>query len=177
VVISNCSNNYGPYQLPEKLIPLTILNSLEGHALPVYGDGRNVRDWLFVQDHVKALVAVAERGRVGETYLIGSETGLSNIDVVRAICNAVDACVPDSQSAPRADLIEFVEDRPGHDRRYAVNTSKIREELGWRPTTPFDSGLLQTVEWYLENRAWWAPLRNRVTAGERLGKLHKVSSR
>ncbi len=154
VLTTNCSNNYGPFQFPEKLIPLMILNALEGRPLPVYGDGKNVRDWLFVEDHCAAIRAVLERGRVGETYNIGGNSERANLDVVTAICDLVDEMRPPAGSAPRRQLIKFVEDRPGHDRRYAIDASKIRRELGWRPAEKFESGLRKTVGWYLENSDW-----------------------
>ena len=159
VLTTNCSNNYGPFQFPEKLIPLMILNALEGRPLPVYGDGKNVRDWLFVEDHCAAIRAVLERGRVGETYNIGGSSERANIDVVTAICDLVDEMRPQSGGAPRRQLIRFVEDRPGHDRRYAIDASKITGELGWRPAEKFESGLRKTVAWYLENSEWVASVR------------------
>jgi dTDP-glucose 4,6-dehydratase len=167
VVISNCSNNYGPYHFPEKLVPLMILNALEGKPLPVYGDGSNVRDWLYVEDHVRALHLILTRGRPGEKYNVGGRNERTNLAVLEAICDAVDRLVPASDSRRR--LITFVPDRPGHDRRYAIDATKLERELGWRPQEEFDSGLAKTVRWYLENRAWWEPLRKRVYGGERLG--------
>jgi dTDP-glucose 4,6-dehydratase len=169
-VVTNCSNNYGPYHFPEKLIPLTILNALEGKPLPVYGRGDNVRDWLFVDDHAGALILAAEEGRPGETYAIGGHNERSNIDVVRAICALVDELAPDSTIGPRKDLITFVADRPGHDLRYAIDASKIERDLGWRPAETFESGLRKTVEWYLANRDWWERVRSGVYSGERLGQ-------
>jgi dTDP-glucose 4,6-dehydratase len=169
VVITNCSNNYGPWQFPEKLIPLTIANALEGKALPVYGAGDNVRDWLFVEDHARALRLVLERGRIGTTYNIGGEAERRNIDVVRAICALVDRMAPPLPSGPRENLITFVADRPGHDQRYAMDATRIRSELGWRPSESFESGLEATVRWYLGHREWWQRLRERVYGGERLG--------
>ncbi|MEP7221283.1 MAG: dTDP-glucose 4,6-dehydratase [Novosphingobium sp.] len=166
VIVSNCSNNYGPRQFPEKLIPLTVLNALEGLPLPVYGAGQNVRDWLHVDDHVAALCLIAERGRVGETYNVGGGNERRNIDVVRAICAVLDRLVP--AEGPHADLITFVPDRPGHDARYAIDARKLEGELGWRASHGFDSGLEQTVRWYLDNAWWWQPLRARYR-GERLG--------
>jgi len=168
-IVSNCSNNYGPYHFPEKLIPLTILNALEGKPLPVYGTGANVRDWLFVEDHARALRAVAEKGRPGETYLIGGRAERTNLDVVHAICDLLDARgkLPDGKA--RRELVNFVADRPGHDRRYAIDPSKIERELGWKPRETFESGLARTVAWFLENEDWWRPLRERY-AGERLGR-------
>ena len=154
VLTTNCSNNYGPYQFPEKLIPLMILNALEGKPLPVYGDGANVRDWLFVNDHCSAIRAVLERGRVGETYNIGGNSERKNLDVVQTICDLVDEMRPSSEMGSRRKLIAFVKDRPGHDRRYAIDASKIERELGWEPAENFVDGLRRTVGWYLENMAW-----------------------
>jgi dTDP-glucose 4,6-dehydratase len=154
VLTTNCSNNYGPYQFPEKLIPLMILNALEGKSLPVYGDGQNVRDWLFVEDHCEAIRTVLERGRVGETYNIGGNSECKNIDVVTAICDLVDEMWPAAGMGPRRRLITFVADRPGHDRRYAIDAGKIERELGWRPAEGFQGGLRKTVAWYLKNGAW-----------------------
>lgn len=166
VVVSNCSNNYGPYHFPEKLIPLTILNALAGRPLPVYGKGDNVRDWLYVDDHARALDLIIERGVPGETYNVGGRNERQNIDVVRRICAVLDALVPADR--PREDLIEFVTDRPGHDARYAIDASKLENELGWRAQENFDSGIEKTVRWYLENDWWWQPLRDHYD-GERLG--------
>jgi dTDP-glucose 4,6-dehydratase len=167
VLIANCSNNYGPFHFPEKLIPLTILNGMEDRKLPVYGDGTNVRDWLHVEDNARALYAILTRGRIGERYNVGSRNGRSNIEVVRAICTLLDAAFPHK---PRHDaLIEFVQDRPGHDRRYAMDIAKLESELGWQPKHDFDSGLAQTVRWFIDNDWWWRPLRERVYGGERLG--------
>ena len=156
---TNCSNNYGPYQFPEKLIPLMILNALAGQPLPVYGRGENVRDWLHVEDHVDALLRVLDSGRIGETYSIGGDAERRNVDVVRAVCRTLDELVPDS-AGPRERLITFVADRPGHDLRYAIDATKIREELGWRPTHSFERGLRETVRWYLDNRPWWERVRS-----------------
>lgn len=167
-VMSNCSNNYGPYHFPEKLIPLVILNALEGLPLPVYGTGENVRDWLFVDDHAEALATIATRGRLGESYNVGGASERRNIDVVRAICVALDASVPSDRIGPREDLIRFVSDRPGHDARYAIDFSKLNRELGWHPRETFDTGIEKTVQWYLANRHWWEPLRG-AYAGQRLG--------
>lgn len=168
-LVTNCSNNYGPYQFPEKLIPLTILNGLEGKALPVYGRGENVRDWLHVEDHVAALAAVAAEGVPGETYCIGGASERRNIDVVRAVCALLDATAPDAAIGPREELIAFVADRPGHDARYAIDGGRIAEALGWRPRRSFEAGLAETVRWYLDNRAWWERVRSGVYRGERLG--------
>lgn len=168
IVVSNCSNNYGPYHFPEKLIPLTILNALGGERLPVYGKGENIRDWLYVEDHARALDLIIERGRVGETYNVGGRNEQRNIDVVRRICSVLDELVPANR--PREELIEFVTDRPGHDARYAIDASKLESELGWRAQENFESGIEKTVRWYLENEWWWRPLRGRYS-GERLGLL------
>jgi dTDP-glucose 4,6-dehydratase len=154
VLTTNCSNNYGPFQFPEKLIPLVILNALEEKTLPVYGDGQNVRDWLFVGDHCAAIRTVLSRGRLGETYNIGGNSERANLDVVTEICRLLDELRPSPAVASRKELIRFVPDRPGHDRRYAIDASKIQRELGWKPTVTFEEGLRQTVEWYLENSAW-----------------------
>ena len=167
VVTTNCSNNYGPYHFPEKLIPLMILNALEGKPLPVYGAGTNVRDWLYVEDHARALWAVVTRGRVGEVYNIGGEAERTNIDVVKRICDLMDALAPSDRS--HHQLITYVADRPGHDARYAMDISKIRRELGWTPQETFEGGLRRTVEWYLANRPWWQKIRDRKYAGQRLG--------
>jgi dTDP-glucose 4,6-dehydratase len=154
VTLSNCSNNYGPFQFPEKLIPLMILNSLEGKPLPVYGDGRNVRDWLYVEDHCSGIWQVLQTGAVGETYNIGGGTPMENIDVVHTLCDIVDELQPDASGRRRRDQITFVKDRPGHDRRYAIDFSKIRNHLGWEPVESFASGMQKTVRWYLENETW-----------------------
>jgi dTDP-glucose 4,6-dehydratase len=168
-IITNCSNNYGPYQFPEKLVPLTIINAVQGRPLPVYGRGENVRDWLFVEDHVEALLVVLARGLVGEVYAIGGQAEKRNLDVVRAICKLVDELRPDAMVGSRESLIRFVADRPGHDLRYAVDASKIRGELGWSPKETFESGLRKTVEWYLQNDSWWQRVQSGAYRGERLG--------
>ena len=173
IVVSNCSNNYGPYHFPEKLIPLTILNALAGERLPVYGKGENVRDWLYVEDHARALDVIAERGRVGETYNVGGRNERRNIDVVRRICTVLDELIPANRS--REEQIEFVTDRPGHDARYAIDATKLENELGWRAQEDFDSGIEKTVQWYLDNEWWWRPLRDRYS-GERLGLLNAGKS-
>lgn len=169
VLITNCSNNYGPYHFPEKLIPLMILNALEGKPLPVYGAGENVRDWLFVEDHAEALLHVAKHGAPGEGYNVGGRSERRNIDVVEAICDLVDECVPLSEGRRRRELIAFVPDRPGHDLRYAIDSSKIERELGWRSRVTFEDGLRRTVAWYLTNRPWWEAIRSGAYRGERLG--------
>ncbi len=169
-MISNCSNNYGPYHFPEKLIPLIILNALEGVRLPVYGDGQNRRDWLHVEDHARALRLIIERGRPGETYAIGGRSERANLQVVEMICDLLDQQAPGDTS--RRELIAFVADRPGHDRRYAIDASKIQSELGWRPQETFEAGLEKTVRWFLERRDWWEPLRLKYR-GQRLGLAEK----
>ncbi len=169
VVLSNSSNNYGPYQFPEKLIPLVILHALQGKPLPVYGRGENVRDWLYVEDHARALLLIAERGADGESYNVGASGERKNLEVVRAICAILDQIAPDKNIGAREKLIQFVVDRPGHDLRYAIEAAKIRRELGWSPRESFETGLAKTVAWYLDNRAWWEPIRARVYGGERLG--------
>jgi dTDP-glucose 4,6-dehydratase len=156
ILITNCSNNYGPYHFPEKLIPLVIINALHGKALPVYGNGQQVRDWLFVEDHARALLRVLKEGAAGETYNIGGHNERTNLEVVKAICKLLDELAP--RAAPHSDLIEFVTDRPGHDLRYAIDASKIERELGWVPDETFESGLRKTVEWYLASKDWWGPL-------------------
>ncbi len=168
-LISNCSNNYGPYQFPEKLIPLMILNARDGKALPVYGDGRNVRDWLYVDDHVRALYLILQRGRLGEKYNVGGRNEQANIDVVHMVCDLLDAYVPGPQR--RRELVTFVTDRPGHDRRYAIDATKLETELGWRAQETFKTGLDKTIRWYLDNENWWAPLRGGRYGGQRLGLL------
>jgi dTDP-glucose 4,6-dehydratase len=167
VVISNCSNNYGPFHFPEKLIPLVILNALEGRPLPVYGDGSNIRDWLYVEDHARALWTVVRHGRPGEKYNVGGRNERTNLSVVQTICDVLDGLVPAQRS--RRELITFVTDRPGHDHRYAIDASKLEAELGWRAQENFETGIRRTVRWYLENDWWWRPLREKVYAGERLG--------
>jgi dTDP-glucose 4,6-dehydratase len=169
VMVSNSSNNYGPYHFPEKLIPLIILNALEEKPLPVYGDGSNVRDWLHVEDHAHALHSILANGRPGQKYNVGGRNERSNLAVVETICDLLDGLVP--LGAPRRRLITFVPDRPGHDHRYAINPEKLERELGWRANHGFDTGLAATVRWYLDNRAWWEPLRKSVYAGERLGLI------
>lgn len=168
-LVTNCSNNYGPYQFPEKLIPLTIMSALAGKPLPVYGKGENVRDWLFVDDHARALITVLEQGAIGETYNIGGHSERQNIDVVRTICSLIDDRCPSSPNRPHASLITFVADRPGHDLRYAIDGSKIQRLLGWKPIESFESGLSQTVNWYLSNADWCTQAIANRYSGERLG--------
>ncbi|WP_027174263.1 dTDP-glucose 4,6-dehydratase [Methylobacterium sp. 10] len=167
VLVTNCSNNYGPRHFPEKLIPLMILNALEGRPLPVYGDGLNERDWIHVEDHARGLVAVLERGRLGETYLLGGRSVRNNLAVVKALCAAFDRLRP--EHGPHERLISFVADRPGHDRRYAIDPGKAEREIGWTPTKSFEDALEETVRWYLDNEAWWRPIREGRYTGERLG--------
>ncbi len=174
VVISNCSNNYGPFQFPEKLIPLITLNAMEGKPLPVYGKGDNVRDWLYVEDHARALLLIARKGALGETYVVGGRNERTNLHVVQTICEILDRLLPGAN--PRCDQITFVNDRPGHDHRYAIDASRLESELGWKAAATFETGLEQTVLWYLNNREWWQPLRKSVYAGERLGLLNKTDS-
>lgn len=173
IIITNCSNNYGPHQFPEKLIPLTILNALEGKPLPVYGKGENVRDWLYVDDHVSALWLVLQKGIVGETYNIGGQSEKRNIEVVRSICRIMDEFLPKSQHTPHERLINFVPDRPGHDFRYAIDIYKIQQKLGWKPQETFDSGLRKTIRWYLNNTQWCQRVRDGSYKGERLGLLNQ----
>ncbi len=168
VVISNCSNNYGPFQFPEKLIPLMTLNALQRQPLPVYGRGLNVRDWLYVEDHARALLTIITRGAVGETYNVGGNNEMRNIDVVEAVCDLVDEMAPEPRAGSRRSLITFVEDRPGHDQRYAIDASKLTRDLGWAPSETFGTGLRKTVAWYLANREWWEKMRQRYD-GRRLG--------
>lgn len=170
VLLSNCSNNYGPYHFPEKLIPLVILNAMEGKPLPVYGKGENVRDWLFVEDHARALHRILTAGTVGESYNVGGNQERTNLQVVEAICDALDRRMPLEDGRSRRSLITFVTDRPGHDRRYAIDASKIKHALGWEPEEDFESGLQKTVDWYLNNSWWWEPIRSGTYSGERLGK-------
>ena len=167
ILITNCSNNYGPYHFPEKLIPLIILNALDGKPLPIYGKGDNVRDWLYVNDHAKALITVAENGKIGQTYNIGGRNEYTNLQVVKIICKHLDILKPKKNSF--LEQIIFVEDRPGHDLRYAIDATKIENELGWKAEENFETGILKTINWYLENEWWWKPLRKNYS-GERLGK-------
>ena len=167
VVLTNCSNNYGPYHFPEKLVPVIILNALAGKPLPIYGDGSNVRDWLYVEDHADALLTVLARGETGRTYNIGGENERTNLQLVQTLCGILDDLRP--KDTPYADLITYVTDRPGHDARYAIDPTRIREELGWRPSVTVEEGLRRTVQWYLDNEAWWHPLQQRAGVGTRLG--------
>lgn len=169
ILVTNCSNNYGPYHFPEKLIPLMIIRALNGDSLPVYGDGKNVRDWLYVEDHARALQMVFENGRIGETYNVGGAAERTNIEVVRTICAVLDRLRPRADGAAYAEQITFVTDRPGHDQRYAIDASKIMEELDWAPTVSFEQGIEKTVRWYLENQAWWRDILDARYATERLG--------
>ena len=169
VLLSNCSNNYGPYHFPEKLIPLIILNALDGKQLPIYGKGDNIRDWLFVEDHAKALWLINQKGVPGETYNIGGRNERTNLQVVQTVCRILDELRPKHQGRYE-DQIVFVADRPGHDRRYAIDADKLRNHLGWQPEENFDTGIRRTVQWYLDNAWWWQPIRERKYAGERLGQ-------
>jgi dTDP-glucose 4,6-dehydratase len=165
--VSNCSNNYGPYQFPEKLIPLIVLNALHGQPLPVYGDGANIRDWLYVEDHARALDLILKKGVPGQTYNVGGRNERRNIDVVKQVCACLDVLRASEQ--PHNRLISYVTDRPGHDRRYAIDATKIENELGWRAEETFETGIEKTVNWYFERADWWKPLRDNVYRGERLG--------
>jgi len=167
VVLTNCSNNYGPYHFPEKLIPVVILNALHGKPIPIYGNGSNVRDWLYVEDHAEALLLVVRKGEIGRSYNIGGENELSNLELVRAICGILDRLLPKTNSY--AEQITFVAERPGHDMRYAIDPTRIREELGWRPSVTVEEGLERTVRWYLVNESWWRALLERDGVGHRLG--------
>lgn len=174
VVLSNCSNNYGPFHFPEKLIPLVILNALDEKPLPIYGKGENVRDWLFVEDHARALAIIATKGANGESYNVGGNSERTNLAVVQSICAILDAKRP-RRKGSYGDLITYVTDRPGHDRRYAIDASKIRRELGWEPQESFESGLARTIDWYLANEWWWGPIRREKYAGQRLGDAPKAA--
>jgi len=169
VLVTNCSNNYGPYQFPEKLIPVCILKILSGQQIPVYGKGENVRDWLYVEDHVEALVRVVQQGSVGETYNVGGNNERSNIELVHLLCELMDELAPATSGKPHHELITFVADRPGHDLRYAIDATKIKRELSWTPSEDFQSGFRKTVVWYLENRAWWGPLLGEGQSPKRIG--------
>ncbi len=177
VVLSNCSNNYGPCHFPEKLIPLTILNALEERPLPIYGKGANVRDWLYVEDHARALVTIATRGRIGESYNVGGNAERTNLEIVEAICAILDRVRPRAGGKPHRELIEFVPDRPGHDLRYAIDATKIAEELDWRPQETLATGLEKTVAWYLANEPWWRPIRDKHYSGARLGLAQPAAPR
>jgi len=174
VMITNCSNNYGPYQFPEKLIPLMLINALEGERLPVYGDGQQRRDWLFVGDHCQAIQQVLRAGQPGRVYNIGGNAEMSNLEVVHLLCDLLDERVPGKRS--RRDLIDFVQDRPGHDRRYAIDASRIQTELGWSPSVDFSGGLARTVDWYLAERDWWQRIRDKRYRSERLGVVRKTET-
>jgi len=174
VVLSNCSNNYGPFHFPEKLIPLVILNALDEKPLPIYGKGENVRDWLYVEDHARALATIATRGVNGESYNVGGNSERTNLAVVETICDILDGKRPRRKGSYR-DLITYVTDRPGHDRRYAIDASKIKRELGWEPQETFDSGLARTIDWYLANEWWWGPIRREKYAGQRLGDAPRAA--
>ena len=169
VLVTNCSNNYGPYQFPEKLIPVVILKCLRGEPIPVYGRGKNVRDWLYVSDHAEALYTVLTKGRIGETYNIGGNNERQNIELVRTLCTLMDKFAPMDNAKSYEDLISFVTDRPGHDMRYAIDSTKIREELGWEPNEDFESGFRKTVKWYLDNQGWWQHILDGSYKLERLG--------
>lgn len=175
VVLSNCSNNYGPYHFPEKLIPLVILNALDERSLPVYGQGANVRDWLHVEDHARALALIATAGRSGESYNVGGNSERTNLNVVETICDLLDRGRPRQNGSSYRELITFVTDRPGHDRRYAIDSSKIRRELGWEPVETFETGIARTVDWYLANKWWWGPIREDRYTGERLGQAVRAA--
>jgi len=170
VVLTNCSNNYGPYHFPEKLIPVIILRALAEKPLPIYGDGSNIRDWLYVEDHADALLLVLARGEIGQSYNIGGENELTNLELVHTICKILNRLIPRSKGS-YAELITFVKDRPGHDQRYAIDPSRIRNELGWHPSVTVEQGLEKTIQWYLDNKFWWKPLQNRSGVGERLGTV------
>ena len=168
VVLTNCSNNYGPYQFMEKLVPVIILNALAGKPLPIYGNGSNIRDWLYVEDHADALLLVLTKGKIGGSYNIGGENERTNLELVQALCKILDLLKP-RNTGSHADLITFVQDRAGHDARYAIDPTRIRDELGWRPSFTVEEGMEKTVQWYLDNEDWWKPLKNRTGVGERLG--------
>jgi dTDP-glucose 4,6-dehydratase len=167
-VITNCSNNYGPYHFPEKLIPVVILNALAGLPIPIYGSGSNIRDWLFVEDHADALLTVLQQGENARSYNVGGENEVSNLDLVHMICTILDDLCP--QNRPYKELITFVADRPGHDLRYAIDPTRIQQELGWRPSVTLAQGLKKTVQWYLDNKDWWSALQTRDGVGARLGR-------
>jgi len=170
-IISNCSNNYGPFQFPEKLIPLMILNCLAEESLPVYGTGENVRDWLYVDDHCEAIYTIIEKGKIGETYNVGGNNEIQNIEIVNTICSILDEIKPSENGNSYTDLITYVKDRPGHDFRYAIDSSKLKNELNWSPNETFESGIKKTINWYLENQSWWQDIQNNTYQQERLGVL------
>ena len=170
VLLTNCSNNYGPYHFPEKLVPVIILNALAGKELPIYGNGSNVRDWLYVEDHADALLCVLSKGEIGRSYNIGGENERSNLELVKTLCAILDRLSPRMCGGSYADQITFVSDRPGHDARYAIDPARIRDELGWRPSVSIEEGLEKTIHWYLQNESWWRPLQRRAGIGQRLGK-------
>jgi dTDP-glucose 4,6-dehydratase len=170
VVLTNCSNNYGPYHFPEKLVPVIILRALAEKSLPIYGDGSNIRDWLYVEDHADALLLVLARGEIGRSYNIGGENELTNLELVHTICKILNRLIPRLKGSYE-ELITFVKDRPGHDQRYAIDPSRIRNELGWQPSLTIEQGLEKTVQWYLDNKHWWKPLQNRSGVGKRLGTV------
>ena len=169
IVLTNCSNNYGPWQFPEKLIPVIVINALEGKPLPVYGEGRNIRDWLHVEDHARALWTVFDQGKIGERYNVGGKAERRNIDVVKAICAILNDLKPRSDGKSYAEQISFVTDRPGHDLRYAIDCSRIEAGLGWHPHVSFEQGLQQTIQWYLDHESWWRQIRDKTYDGRRLG--------
>ncbi len=171
VIISNCSNNYGPYQFPEKLIPLMILNCLSGKPLPIYGKGENIRDWLYVEDHCVAINNIIEKGNIGETYNIGGNNEIKNIDIVKTICDLLDEITPSEKVESYHELITFVQDRPGHDFRYAIDSTKLQHQLGWTPKETFESGIKKTIQWYLDNKTWWQDIKNNNYQQERLGVI------
>ncbi len=171
ILITNCSNNYGPHQFPEKLIPLMIINCLHGKPLPVYGKGENVRDWLFVRDHCEAILTVLRKGKVGETYNIGGNNEIKNIDVIQIICDVLDEILPRDNGLVYSELIHYVTDRPGHDFRYAIDATKIEKELGWSPIESFETGVRKTIQWYLDNRTWWKSIQDNTYRQERLGVI------
>ena len=171
IIISNCSNNYGPYQFPEKLIPLMILNCLQEKPLPVYGTGENIRDWLFVDDHCDAIHTIIEKGEIGETYNVGGNHEIKNINIVKTICNILDNIRPSENLKSYQELITFVKDRPGHDFRYAIDSSKLQNKLGWSPKETFETGIRKTIDWYLDNKTWWQDIQNNTYQQERLGVL------
>ena len=171
VIVSNCSNNYGPYQFPEKLIPLIILNCLSEKTLPVYGKGENIRDWLYVDDHCAAIHNIIEQGNIGETYNVGGNNEIKNIDIVKTICDLLDEISPSEKVESYHELITFVQDRPGHDFRYAIDSTKLQNRLGWTPKETFESGIKKTIQWYLDNKTWWQDIQNNTYQQERLGVL------